>query len=129
MNFINPIIDYRTIQQNFLNIYYTNMSNTGLVNNLDLFDEKCICTINGEEYIGAYHVLVHLAQTNINRFLYKTLNLSCQPTHTGYLITATGICQTINFQNIITGETYFTETFNISNINPYKITNYIALFG
>ena len=129
MNFFNPIIDYGTIQQNFFNIYYTNMSNTGFVNNLDLFDEKCICTINGEEYIGAYHVLVRLAQTNINRFLYKTLHLSCQPTPTGYLINASGICQTINFQNIIISEVYFTETFYISNINPYKITNYIALFG
>ncbi len=127
MNFINPIIDYRTIQQNFLNIYYTNMSNTGLVNNLDLFDEKCISSINGEEYIGAYHVLVRLAQTDINRFVYKTLNLSCQPICTGYLISATGICQTVNFQNIITNEIYFTETFNINNL--YKITNYIALFG
>jgi hypothetical protein len=127
MNFINPIIDYRTIQQNFLNIYYTNMSNTGLVNNLDLFDEKCISSINGEEYIGAYHILVRLAQTDINRFIYKTLNLSCQPISTGYLISATGICQIVNFQNIIIGEIYFTETFNINNL--YKITNYIALFG
>jgi hypothetical protein len=127
MNYSNPIIDYRTIQQNFLNIYYTNMSNTGLVNNLDLFDEKCVSYINGEEYIGAYHVLVRLAQTDINRFLYKTLHLSCQPIGTGYLISATGICQIVNFQNIITLEIYFTETFYINNL--YKITNYIAQFG
>ncbi len=127
MNFAYPIIDYKTIGQNFLNIYYVNMTNTGLVNNMELFDEKCGCTINGEEYIGIYHVLIRLAQTNIHRFIYKTLNLNCQPLNNGYLLSVSGICQLVNLHNIIIGEVYYTEVFQVSS--SYKITNYIATYG
>ena len=124
MNYINPTNNYT-----FFNIYYMNMSTNGLINNLNFFDEKCICTINGQEYIGAYYAMLHLLQNNIHRIVYRTINNTCQQIANGYHMNTFGICQFIDFHNNIINEVYFSESHIMSNIYPYMITNYIAYYG
>jgi len=127
MNFSIVQYDYKNIGNSFFQKYYSNMSTSGLLDNLDLFDEKCLCNINEEEYIGAYRTMVKLAQNGLNRFYYKFLSGTCQPIQDGYLLTASGTCQLINFQNQLMTETHFSETFIISR-NSMKITNYKLSF-
>jgi len=119
-------IDPEILKNEFLMIYYKNMFNNGLFGNLGLFDEKCQCTFNKDEFNGAYQLLVKMAQNNIHRFQYKFGNGLIQETNTGYIINVSGICQPINFQNFYLNDIHFSDTFYLSNQYPYKITNYIA---
>ena len=116
--------NYKNIENEFVSNYYKNMSISGIVNNLGIFTEKALCILNNEELIGAYYVLIRMAQNNINRILYKNVIHSCEPTDNGYIIKVSGNCQLVNFQNQIIKECGFSETFFISY--NYKITNYIG---
>jgi hypothetical protein len=127
MNFYN-LTDYCKIYEGGLqNVYYKNMVNTGFVSNLVLFDENCKCSINGEQYTGAYYVLIKLAENGMHRFNYLNFSGSCQNIPQGVLINVTGKCQVINFSNVILGELHFSETFLICT-NKNKIINYICKY-
>ncbi len=127
MNFSNTI-DYCSLYGNAIyNTYYKNMVNSGFVANLSLFDEKCNCSINNLDYVGAYNVLIKLAESNIHRFNYLNLSGSCQYVSQGVLINVTGKCQIISLNNVIIGEINFSETFLIC-INKNRIINYIGKY-
>lgn len=127
MNFYN-IIDYCKLYENGIqHTYYRNMMNTGFVSNLVLFDENCKCSINNEDYTGAYYILIRLAESGIHRFNYLNFTGSVQSVPQGVLINVTGKCQIININNIIIGELYFSETFLICT-HKNKIINYIGKF-
>ena len=115
MNFTISQYDYKNLGNSFFQKYYTNMTHSGLLENLDFFDEKCLCNVNDDEHIGAYRTMVKLAQNGLYRFFYKLFSGTCQPTQNGFLITTSGICQLINFQNQLITETHFSETFIISS--------------
>lgn len=125
-SFVYNMIDPKELESEFLKNYYQNMLNSGLSANLHLFDEKCHCLVNNQEYIGAYNVLVKMAQSNIHRYQYKYLQGNLQKTQTGYIISVSGICQPVNFQNLHLGDVHFSEVFHLSNQYPYKIINYIS---
>jgi hypothetical protein len=115
MNFNISHYDYKNLGNSFFQKYYSNMITSGLVDNLELFDEKCLCNLNNEEYIGAYKSMIKLAQNGLFRFFYKSFSGTCQPTQNGFLLSSSGICQLINFQNTLITETHFSETFIISS--------------
>lgn len=125
-NFIYNSIDPKELETEFLKTYYQNMINLGLSANLGLFDEKCNCLINNQEFIGAYNILVKMAQQNIHKYQYKYLQGNLQKTQNGFIITVSGICQPVNFQNLHYGDLHFSEVFYLSNQYPYKIINYIS---
>ena len=130
MNFnsIYNKINLKELETEFLSTYYQNMFNHGLSANLGLFDEKCQCLFNNQEFIGAYNVLVKQAQSNINRFQYKSYAGNLQQTSNGFIMSVSGVCQPINFQNLYIGDYNFSEVFYLSNQYPYKIVNYIARY-
>ena len=128
MDFFGVTTNHSKIYEDGLqNIYYKNMTNSGFVSNLALFDENCKCSINGEEYTGAYYVLVRLAENGIHRFNYKTISGTGHNIPQGVLINVSGICQIINFNNFIIGELHFSETFLICT-SKNKIINYICKY-
>ncbi len=127
MNFYNTNNNINIYKDKIINIYYKNMVNTGFVSNLSLFDENCICSLNNEDYTGAYYVLVRLAENQIHRFNYINLSGTCHNIPQGVLISVSGICQLINFNNIIIRNVHFSETFLIC-VNKNKIVNYICKY-
>ena len=126
MNFSN-IDNAKIYEEGMQNIYYNNMKNSGFVNNLPLFDEICKCSINNEEYTGAYQILVRMAQNNMHRFNYKSMSGTCQNVPQGVLINVSGTCQVINFNNVIICELHYSETFLICTFKQ-KIINYISKY-
>ena len=90
------------------------MSQYGFSKNLDFFDEKCKCTLNNEEFCGAYNILVKYAQAGINKFNYKQLGGNVQPSDNGFIISVSGICQSISFQNTVQKEQHFSSTHQYS---------------
>ncbi len=127
MNFLESINHCKIYEDGIQNVYYKNMANSGFVSNLSLFDENCKCTINGEEYTGAYYVLVRLAENGIRKFNYKSFYGSTQNTPQGVLVSISGTCQIINFNNFIIGELHFSETFLICT-SKNKIINYVCRY-
>jgi hypothetical protein len=130
MNFtlIYNKINIKELETDFINTYYQNMFNQGFSANLGLFDEKAQCLVNDQEFTGAYNILVKQAQNNIYRFQYKSHHGNLQQTSNGFIISVSGICQPINFQNLYINEYNFSEVFYLSSQYPYKIVNYIARF-
>jgi len=127
MNFYNINDSCNIYKDQIVNIYYKNMSQTGFVSNLTYFDENCKCSINNEDYIGAYNVLVRLAENQIHRFNYTNFIGTCQIVPQGILISVVGRCQIITFSNIAVREIIFNETFLICT-NKHKIINYICKY-
>ena len=133
MNF-GFIADHKIIDEKFAQIYYNNMTTSGIANNLELFDENCKCTLNNEEFTGGYGILVRFAKSGINRFNYRQLSGNVQPINdsnnniSGFIVSVMGVCQLISFQNTLLKETNFSDTFYISNLKNQKIVNYIGKF-
>lgn len=121
-------IDIKELEDAFIKLYYQNMVDSGFSANLGFFDEKCTCSLNNQEFNGAYNILIKMAQENIHRFEYKDCHSNIQQTHNGYIINVVGVCRPINFQNFYLNEYHFSEVFYLSNQYPNnnKIINYIS---
>ncbi len=140
MNYYNPVqpniqaniqpipqIDYKKISEQFLNFYYFNFGNSGFVDNLDFFSEKCNCNVNGESYNGAYKLLVKYAKLNFHRVQISALASSYYTLNNNLIICSVMKGKPVNMSNqLITDTEYiFSENFVINILdNNLKINNY-----
>ncbi len=120
-------IDYKKLAEQFVNFYYYNFSNPGWVDNLDFFSEKCNCYVNGENYIGAYKLLIKYAKLNFHRVQISGLTNCYYVLNNNLIITSVMKGKLVNMSNQLISdiEYTFSENFVIGIIdNNPKITNY-----
>lgn len=117
------------IGQNFINYYYDTMTNQGINKLYDLFDKDVICSINNNEFIGAYNWLIHMVKDGIYKFEYNNLSKVVQEiNNSSLIIIVNGHLKPIGYWNQFNNNWIpFIETFVLQqNINNnYFIKNYI----
>ena len=103
----------RGITTNFCNVYYSKAA-SGINTLLDMFHQNVSCTIQGENIIGSYNLLLNLTNQGICRYDYANISYTSQIiSNNSMLINTTGIFRGIGFWNQATDYIRFTESFII----------------
>jgi hypothetical protein len=121
----NNILDYKTVANDFCNLYYTTMLTRGISGTLSLFSQDALCIFNSNEFIGMYNLMSFFSTRGINKIVYSNLNfIPVLIDTTKLMIQVTGSCQFITFWNQLTNIEPFTETFILElNLNNSLVIN------
>lgn len=114
------------ILNDFMITYYKNMSN-GVNNIIPYLDQNVKCSINNQNYLGSYNLLVEYGKKGILKFEFHNLIGTIQIINThNLLITCNGLYKVIGFWGQTSQLYKFTDTFVLQyNNGSVLITNYI----
>lgn len=110
-----------------LSKYYDNMKTSGLIENLDFFNNNCSIIFNTDEYIGAHRLLKKFLENNIHKLDYYDCIYNHFSDNNTIICNSSGKVKLLNNNNKVISNEFFSETFVI-NININKITHYILKF-
>ena len=122
-----PQLDAKQIAELFITTYYSNFGNSGWVNNLDLFSEKCFCLINGDIFHGAYQILINYAKINFHRMQITKVAGAFHTITNNIIVNCVMKGSPVSPLNQLlnNNEYTFSENFVINLIdNKYKIIHY-----
>lgn len=115
------------LAEDFCKIFYSRMIN-GVNTIVDLFTVDALCTVDNEEIIGGYNLMLRLTAMGIHHFEYYSITGASQPilNTNSFIVTTSGTLCGVSFWNIKSSYLKFTETFRFELINgKYYIVNYI----
>ena len=127
---MQTLIDYHKIAYEFSKLYYSQMS-LGINHAIQLFHPDVICTVNGEEFTGAYNWLLKFANLGIARFEYMNITGASQLLNGYIIVTIKGTMKPHVFHQRVTNDGIrFSEFFILEkNMGRYFIKNYIISTG
>lgn len=112
----------------FAKKYYDLISNKGVNHVLELFNFNALCTVDLDEFRGAYNWLLKMTKAGISHFEYKNLSVICQPLNNCEIIIA--VCGNLKPINLWGQQNYswlqFNEIFILDKFSDnFLIKNYI----
>lgn len=119
------IYSHTTIATEFCEYYYELIRNN--VNSVfEIFHSNVTCTVEQQELVGSYNLLVWFTNQGIHHFDYDSINKVSQPISSNeILINVHGVFRAVSFWGETTQWFRFNEMFILENIgNEYLVKNY-----
>lgn len=120
-------LTYGQIGEEFCKCYYSKTIN-GINTIIDLFHPGALCTVEGEELVGGYNLLLKLANLGISRFEYNNVSGITQPiSNSEIIVTVNGTLRGIGYWGQVNQWVKFNEVFILENIggSRFIVKNYM----
>jgi len=119
-------IPYNRIGFEFAKVYYERMRK-GINTTVDLFQYNVLCSMDNDEFRGAYNWLLKMAKSGACKFEYHNLTGASQPLQEGILVNVNGELRVIGlWDQYVTSWLKFNEVFVLEkNGSNYAIKNYM----